>query len=809
MRWGMPFFFCSGFITPGAEWIPVVHKTNEGFMKLLRKPSKRGAIARVLLPALLAAAGMPAAHAQNITNLQNLDFENATDFQGWTRKAYTVDGTNGIPGLQPGATPKRSPTSLADLNLTEVAASASTSAVIRGAAVNDNHNAGLSVPSWGSAVARIHSGDGGSPSGTGGSSNHSSGIEQTFTVTAADIGKRITFAAAPVLGEPAQPHPDHRQAYFFISITNVTQNTTLYTAFNFAGESGVNWQSVSSWKFTNWQLVDVQLDAAKVAPGDDIKIEVIAAGCADGGHAGYVYLDVPKGLEVVATADKPVYELHSNPDGSTDVVYTYTYRNTGDTAVSNVTVRPTIPALSAGASGAGNTTFRGVDANGGTCTNVPAQGATSTTMACDFGTLNPGASGTFTMTVRVPPGVSADKVVNGSYPVSGTGAQTMDGPVVRSELLADMVPDLAGLPGTYALGQSYSGSFTCTNQGSTAATGATCSVANLPPDVTTGQCTMGGANWNAPAAVPAAGVVTCPVSGTPQTEDGAHNVTVTTGAGNDGDTGNNTAQKSVTGSPDIRIDLTNLPSTATVGQPYTGSFTCTNIGSLDAAAGTTCLVANLPEGLTQQACSISPNTAPWAAGNAIPVGEVVTCPVTGTPTNNKGTKTVDGSTGADGDVNTGNNTAQKPIDVVGVPNVVIDLGGLPPAGTVGKPYEGSFTCTSNGTADASDAACTVASLPPGVTQGACSITPANAPWTSAATIPEGEVVTCLVSGKPTTTGDSTVDGTGGSSTATTEVRISAAPLMPVPTLTEWGQILMAGLLAVMGVFMVRRGGHMG
>lgn len=763
-----------------------------------------------LLAVASALAFSPAAQGQNIANLQNLDFENTTDFAGWTRHAYAVDGTGGlnnaaqggVPGLRSTANPKRSPTSFIDLNLSG-ASGTGTSAVLR-TAVTDNNNA-MVLPAWGSATARIHSGDNsGAAGGTDGKDNTSSGISQTFAVTASDIGKRITFAAAPVLGEPNTPHTDNRQSYFFIAITNETKGTTLYSAFNFAGESGVNWQTVGSWKFTDWQLVDVTLDAANVSAGDNIKIEVIAAGCADGGHAGYVYLDVPKGLEVVAAADKPTYELHTNPDGSTDVIYTYTYRNTGNTAVDNVTVKPSIPALSIGASSAGKTTFLGVNPNGGTCTDIPATGANSTTMSCNFGTLNAGESKTFTMTVRVPPGVSADKVVNGSYPISGDGATTIDGPIVRSNLVADMVPDLTGLPGTYALGQSYSGSFTCTNQGATTATGATCSVANLPPNVTMGQCTMGGVNWSAPAAVPAAGVVTCPVSGTPLTEDGPHNVTATTGAGNDGNVGNNTTQKSVTGSPDIRIDLTDLTSTATVGQPYTGSFTCTNIGSLDATAGTTCEVSNLPGGLTQQACSISPSTAPWVAGNAIPVGAVVTCPVTGTPTNNKGQKIVDGSTGATGDVNAGNNTAQKTIDVVGVPSVVIDLGGLPTTGTAGQSYEGSFTCNSNGTADADNSSCVVANLPPGVTQGACTITPNSAAWVSPAMIPEGETVTCLVSGKPSTAGESTVDGTGGSSTASTNVKISAAAIAPVPTLSEWAQILMAGLLAALGVFMVRQ-----
>ena len=751
---------------------------------------------------------MPAAHSQTIANLKNLDFENATDFDGWVRNAYKVNGTSGIPGLQPGANPKHSPSSVADLNLT-AASGTGQSAVIRGTAVSDNHNASLSVPGWGSASARINAGAGGSPSGSGGSNRNASGISQTFLVTAADIGKRITFAAAPVLGEPASPHPDHRQAYFFVSVTNKTKGTTLYTAFNFAGESGVNWQSAPGWKFTGWQLVDVELEAAKVDAGDEITIEVIAAGCADSGHAGYVYLDVPKGLEVVATADKPTYQLHTNPDGSTNVVYTYTYSNTGNTAVDNVTVKPTIPALSAGASGAGNTSFVSVDPNGGSCTGIPAVGANSSSMACDFGTLQPGQSKTFTMTVQVPPGVSADKVINGSYPVSGTGANTMDGPIVRSNLVADMVPDTSKLPpggGSVGIPYPVDASFSCTNQGSTAATNATCSVADLPPGVTAGQCTIApptpAINWSQNSLVPAGSTVTCPVSGTP-TATPPSPPKVTTGADNDGDPSNN--EKALNPEPDVKVDLAGLPHTATVGVPYSGSFTCQNVGTADATLGTSCKVDNLPSGLTLGACTIDPGSATWVAGAAIPVGQTVTCQVGGTPANNKGQYTVDGSTTTTGDANLGNNTAQTQITVVGVPHVVIDLGGIPPTGTVNVPYNGSFTCKNDGSADASNASCTIANLPSGITQGACTISPTGSAWSSPADIPEGEVVTCAVSGTPDVLGKTTVTGTATDNQATSEVQIGNTPApTPVPTLSEWGSIVMSGLLAALGLITVRR-----
>ncbi|WP_313331261.1 IPTL-CTERM sorting domain-containing protein [Comamonas sp.] len=777
------------------------------------KVNKRGVKSlrnwRVLFAISGALLSMSAAHSQNIASLQNLDFENTTDFAGWTTKAFTVDSVNGIPGLQPGANPKHSPVTFADLNLTEVAASASTSAVIRGTAVPDNHNAGLSVPSWGNAVARIHSGSGGSPSGTGGTSNRASGISQTFSVTAADVGKHIRFATAPVLGEPNTPHPDHRQAYFFVSVTNKTKGTTLYTAFNFAGESGVNWQSVSGWKFTDWQLVDVELEAAKVDAGDEITIEVIAAGCADGGHAGYVYLDVPKGLEVVASADKTIYQLHTNPDGSTNVVYTYTYSNTGSTAVDNVTVRPTIPALSSGASGAGSTTFVSVDPNGGSCTNVPAVGANSSTMACNFGTLSPGQSKTFTMTVQVPPGVSADKVINGSYPISGTGANTIDGSVVRSDLVADMHPDTSKLPpGGGAVGVPYpaDASFSCGNQGSTAATNATCSVTDLPVGVTAGQCTIApplpGNNWNQNSLVPAGSTVTCPVSGIP-TATPSSPPKVITGADNDGDPTNN--ESALNPLPDVRVDLGGLPITATVGVPYSGSFTCQNIGTADAIQGTACKVDNLPSGLNLGACSIGPGSTPWVAGDVIPVNQTVTCQVSGTPANNKGQHSVDGSATTTDDANPGNDTARTEITVEGVPHVVIDLGGIPPTGTVNVPYNGSFTCRNDGSADASNASCTIANLPSGVMQGACTISSAGSAWSSPSNIPEGEIVTCVVSGTPDALGETTVTGAATDNQVTADVNIGTAPApTPVPTLSQWGSIAMTMLLAALYLINVRR-----
>ena len=187
------------------------------------------------------------------------------------------------------------------------------------------------------------------------------------------------------------------------------------------------------------------------------------------------------------------------------------------------------------------------------------------------------------------------------------------------------------------------------------------------------------------------------------------------------------------------------------------------------------------------------------------MGQAVTCQVAGTPANNKGLQTVDGSTGGTGDANTGNNTAQKQITVAGAPHVVIDLGGLPATGNVGVLYSGSFTCRNDGTADAANAICTATNLPNGVTLGACSISPGSTTWTSPGNIPEGETVTCLVSGKPDAAGKSSVTGIATDIQVNQQVTIGAALTpAPVPTLSQWGQILLAGLVVAIGMFAVRR-----
>ena len=377
---------------------------------------------------------------------------------------------------------------------------------------------------WADKVARVHI------ENSTGRNLTASSIEQTITIAASDVDNdgrvHVRFTAAPVLEAPS--HPQEQQPYFFIEITKGA--TSLFHTFNFANESGVPWQSgTGSIQYTDWQAFDIPLNPALVTVGDQITLKVIAAGCGQTGHAGAVYVNNVRttnavtGSSLWVTANGPAEaQRHTNPDGSTDITYTYTYTNNGNTTVNNVVVDPTMPVDTSGTT----TTFVGIGIpTNGTCTG-PAAGLGSTDPAqCNIGTLAPGETGTFTMTVRVPAGTTADQVNNGTYPIQGTNVPQLLGPLVKTTLIADLVPNINNLPpngGTTGTAYPPNASFSCTNQGSTTASGNTvCQVNNLPPGVTVGQCTVAvppatpGANWSAGQAVPPAGVGTCPVSGTP------------------------------------------------------------------------------------------------------------------------------------------------------------------------------------------------------------------------------------------------------------------------------------------------------
>ena len=255
--------------------------------------------------------------------------------------------------------------------------------------------------------------------------------------------------------------------------------------------------------------------------------------------------------------------------------------------------------------------------------------------------------------------------------------------------------------------------------------------------------------------------------------------------------------------PDLAVSLAGMSASATVGYPYAGSFTCANVGDADAVESTTCAISGLPVGVAMGACAITPSSVPWTAGSVVPVGAVVSCSVSGTPTT-EGTATVVGTTSAVGDFNLVNNTASLLVTVrLDPPDMAVSLAGLPVSGSVGALYSGFFTCTNVGDAvAAAGTTCSVSGLPAGVTPNGCSIDlPTAGAWAAGSAIPVGAVVTCSVLGTPTAEGSTSIVGTTGSTgdpnpandTATLVVMI-AGP-QPIPTLSAWGLAVLGLLVA--------------
>ena len=185
-----------------------------------------------------------------------------------------------------------------------------------------------------------------------------------------------------------------------------------------------------------------------------------------------------------------------------------------------------------------------------------------------MGTLQPGQTGTFQVTVNIPSGwaLSSGPVNNGNYPISGNGVSSLLGPLVQTNLaspsnLSNLVANADELPTQAYLGSLYSGTFTCSNTSTANASGdapnASCDITTLPPGLGVTGCTISPLNlaWSAPSTIPINQTVTCTVSGTPTTT-GAFTATITTNAENN--------LNSTTNHADVLItvnDLVNIPAT--------------------------------------------------------------------------------------------------------------------------------------------------------------------------------------------------------------------------------------------------------
>src|SRR5207248_2525106 len=205
-----------------------------------------------------------------------------------------------------------------------------------------------------------------------------------------------------------------------------TRGTTLYTGFNTAGQTGVPWHTTTSIATGNatrwlaWALVDIAPVSSALSAGDQVQLTVVASGCSLGGHFGRVYLDgmgstVP-GPYVSASAPQSV-------NAGATLTYTLRYANGGTTAALGAHVDQVTPP---------NTTFASVSGITG-CT-TPAVGSAGT-ISCPLGTLNPGASGSFTVIVNVA-ATATGSIVNGNYSIGSVNAPTLLGAKVTTAVNA-------------------------------------------------------------------------------------------------------------------------------------------------------------------------------------------------------------------------------------------------------------------------------------------------------------------------------------------------------------------------------------
>jgi choice-of-anchor A domain-containing protein/uncharacterized repeat protein (TIGR01451 family)/uncharacterized repeat protein (TIGR02543 family) len=380
----------------------------------------------------------------------NGDFESGT-LTGWTVDLYT--NRNGLRVVPP--------ISLADLDLSSGGTNQS-SAV--GGATESQIPAGLSSRSslrypkydqWSAVINRQ------------GASQRTNGLRQTFPITNADVdpadGKvHIRFALAPVLEDPG--HSARDQPYYFVLVHNVTKGRQLFSTFAYSNQPGVPWKMDPSTGvlYTDWQIYDVAPGSALLDVGDRVEINIIAAGCSLGGHYGHVYVDsfgafLP-GMSIAASAP-------TQANAGSNLTYTYLVKNSGKGAATNVIVTQPLPA---------NTTFVGVNLPGATCTTPPVGAAG--TVTCNLGTINPTASATFQMTVRINPSATGT-INNGSYTVHADGVAPLIGPLVvttvtQGVVFADLAITKSDGVAAVTWGQPVQYTLEVTNHGPAAVTGA-------------------------------------------------------------------------------------------------------------------------------------------------------------------------------------------------------------------------------------------------------------------------------------------------------------------------------------------------
>jgi hypothetical protein len=371
--------------------------------------------------------GVPPGRSARIASFVNGDFEAGSigDMppSGWTLQNYKNPGVSG--------TATAPPASFAALNLTGLGTMVNETYVVGGTTLGQpdpDLGAGevFRYPIYGSRAARVNYRD----ATANGKNQNANVIRQVMTIGLTDVDPmdgqvHVRAAIAPVLENPA--HSFNQQPYFFVELLNLSEGTTLFSAFNTAGQTGVPWHNSTSLSTHNavqwldWALLDIVPDAGLVAVGDQVQLNVVGSGCSLGGHFGRIYVDsagasVP-GPYVRATGPSSV-----NAGGTITYTVNYAVGASAPQSAIGTHVDMTTPP---------QTTFASIAGASG-CT-TPAAGAAGT-LSCPLGTMAPGATGSFTVTVNVSASATGS-IVNGTYSIGAVNAPTLLGPKVTTTVL--------------------------------------------------------------------------------------------------------------------------------------------------------------------------------------------------------------------------------------------------------------------------------------------------------------------------------------------------------------------------------------
>jgi hypothetical protein len=287
-----------------------------------------------------------------------------------------------------------------------------------------------------------------------GRNQNANSLSQTATVNAGMInpldGKvHVNFVMAPVLENPH--HMPYQQPYYFIQLTDDTQNTILYEDFGALDDPDIPWQmviitNVTEYDYTDWQLIDVAPAATNVAIGDQLTLTAIASGCSLGGHMGEMYIDGIAGASTAIPGINVAGAAAQAALAGDNLTYTLVYRNGSPSAEAGVGLCFNTPQ---------NTTFQSVNAPG--LVAIPPQVGMPGAVLCTLTNLASGASGSLTVTVNINPGTTGTITARNYYIYSNVETPLI-GPKV-STLLVNLNPILLSGP-TLSSNGSLSFSFT-------------------------------------------------------------------------------------------------------------------------------------------------------------------------------------------------------------------------------------------------------------------------------------------------------------------------------------------------------------